>query len=110
MNNVLAFLSPLLPVLYQASLPVIGLWIAHRVSKPRDHERAELIARIASDAAALAVRLFPNSPIDDQIARVIEDLRRASGLTTNASVLKRAATAAVQNARAAAVAGALIDS
>jgi hypothetical protein len=93
-------LAPLAAILYQAALPLVGVWAAHRLTKPRDHERAVLIARIASDAAALAVRLFPNATIDDLIARVVEDLRRASGLTDNQAVLKRAATAAVMEARA----------
>jgi hypothetical protein len=111
MSGLLGFLAPLAPVLYQAALPVVGLWIAHRLTKPRDHDRAALIARIASDAAALAVHLFPYWTVDDLVARVVEDLRRASGLTGNELVLKRAAVAAVNEARAraAAAAGALIE-
>lgn len=94
--------APFLTLLWQASIPVIGLFIARRVAAPRDHERAVKIAALAEAAAVVAVNLFPGST-SEAVNNVLRQLRAASGLTGNDDVLRRAATAAVIKAQQAAV-------
>jgi hypothetical protein len=74
-----------------------GAWIHARISaKPNDAQRAELLSRIASEAAATALALFPKSDVTTLVAQVVKIIAASSGVpTTNATVIERAAYAAV---------------
>lgn len=83
------WLQPALEALALAA----GTWIASRILKPKDHERAALLARIAGAAAAYVVSLNPNRPWAELLKLVVERVASAAGVPTKSSL-------AIENAAA----------
>lgn len=74
----------------------VGAWIGHRVTKPRDHERAAVLDRIAQGAAALVVRMNPTSSWAVLLQNTVQMIAAAAGLPTkNAGAIERAAASAL---------------
>lgn len=70
--------------------------IGHRLTAPSAKERAELLAALAQDAAALAVSMNPNASWAALLANVITQVSTASGAPTrNHAAIQRAAAAAL---------------
>lgn len=87
----------------QAVGTIVGTVLALRIIKPDDAKRAELLARIANDAAALVVAMYPTKPWADMLRLVIEAITKAAGVPTkNAAAIERAAASALERARASA--------
>lgn len=75
---------------------VLGFFIHHAVRKPKDNERADLIRRLADDAAAVVLNLMPNASWAQILAQVVAKLNAAEAAPTgNAKVVEDAATAAL---------------
>lgn len=88
-------------------VPVLGLglgtWVASRIVKPSDHVRAQHLANIASDAAALVLSLNPTAPWATLLADVVRQISTAAGVpTNNAAAIQRAAAGALVKAGVAA--------
>ena len=95
MENFLPLVTPVV----QALAIIVGGWIAHRLTKPKDHERAALLARIAEASVALVVSNNPNQPWSVLLDLVVREITMAAGVpTSNAGAIKRAAAAALVNA------------
>ena len=92
-----AFLtSPLFQNLILTAAVGLGGWIATRIKKPSDKDRAEHLSLIAAEAAALVVSLYPNASWSDLLARVVAQIADAAGVPTgNSQAIQRAATAAL---------------
>ncbi len=74
----------------------IGTWLGTRIIQPKDHERAALLSRIATESAALALSMFPNAPWSTLVKEVVAMIAAAAGVPTkNASAIERAAAAAL---------------
>lgn len=73
---------------------LLGGWIATRIIKPKDHERATALATIARDAAALVVSLFPNADWATLLKAVVDRISAAAG-TTNRDAIENAAAGAL---------------
>lgn len=87
-----AILGPLVGLVATA----VGAWIATRITKPKDHERAELLAKIAAGAAALVVALNPGASWATLLQQVEAQIATAAGLPTrNAQAIQRAAAEAL---------------
>lgn len=94
-------LQPIVSLIAQVSIPILGLLIHKRLRTPSDHQRAELLSKIANGVATLSLAKNPNSPWRVLLADTIAELNRASGLpTTNSDVIKREAAAALKRAGA----------
>jgi len=79
-----------------AAAVAVGAWIPGRLKKPTDLERADLLAKIASAAAALALSMFPNAKWSELLNFVVQQIAAAAGLPTkNADAIKRAAVQAL---------------
>lgn len=75
---------------------VIGALIAKALHTPADHERADILAKIAEGAAALVWSLNPKAKWADLLKQVIQAIESAAGLPTkNAGAIERAAAAAL---------------
>lgn len=72
----------------------VGGWIGSRIIRPRDHERAALLSRIATDAAALVVAMFPKASWPELLKAVVDQIAAAAG-TKNRPAIERAAAAAL---------------
>lgn len=98
----LSTLIPYLQLLATALIPAAAAWIVRRIKNPTDAERAQLIGRIAEDAAMLLISKFPTWDAARLIAELIRQLRSQINVpTANEGVLERVATAAVTRAIAA---------
>ncbi len=74
----------------------VGAWIARHIKKPTDLERAQLLEKIATDAAALVVTMYPGKPWAELLTLVIQQVSTAAGLSTrNAQAIQRAASTAL---------------
>lgn len=74
----------------------IGGWIAHRFTSPTDHQRAALLAQIASDAAAAVYANNPGNAYADMLRDVVARISAAAGVpTTNATAIENAAAGAL---------------
>lgn len=74
----------------------IGSWFGHRITSPKDHERAALLSTIAQDAAAFIVALNPTAPWDQLLKDLIARISAAAGLpTSNLTAIENAAAAAL---------------
>jgi predicted MFS family arabinose efflux permease len=75
---------------------VIGSWLGSRIVKPRDSERASLLAEIAKAAAALAVSMNPNASWKLLLVNVVNQIATAAGVPTkNQAAIQRAAALAL---------------
>lgn len=75
---------------------LVGVWLGHRIIKPRDHERAAALERIASGAAALVVAMNPKAPWADLFNLVVGQVASAAGVPTQSKdAIERAAAAAL---------------
>lgn len=91
-------LSVLYPVITAVAV-VLGGWIARRITSPRAHERAQLLAQIAGDAAALVVATHPKMGWAQLLAEVVRVVSAAAGVPTrNAGAIERAAAGALRTA------------
>lgn len=76
----------------------LGTWISNRIVKPKDHERAELLARIADAAAALTLSLYPKATWAELLDKVVQNILAAAGVPTrDRGAVERAAAAALAN-------------
>jgi hypothetical protein len=74
----------------------IGGWIASRIKKPTDLDRAKLLAEIARDSAALVVTLNPTADWGTIVKQTVDAILNAAGLPTrNLGAVERAAAAAL---------------
>lgn len=75
----------------------VGAWLHARVVKtPSDADRAATLARLAQDAAAAAVALFPKSSTVDLVRHIVNTMASTGGVPTrNAQALERAAYGAL---------------
>lgn len=75
---------------------LVGAWLAHRITTPKDHDRALLLERIALGAAALVVSLNPKADWATLLEETIKQIVTAAGLPTqNGDAIHRAAAAAL---------------
>lgn len=92
-------LQPIVTLLAQASLPLIGLLIHKHLRTPSDHQRAEHLSIIANAAAALVLAKNPSDSWRNLLANTINELSNAAGLPTqNSDAIKREAAAALTRA------------
>lgn len=91
-----SFLWPIVTPVAQSIALLVGAWLAHRIATPKDHERAELLSRIAEASAALVVATNPGKPWADLLQLVVREISSAAGVpTNNAQAIRRAAAAAL---------------
>jgi len=89
-------LNLLQPIVTALAL-VLGGWIARRITSPRAHERAQLLAQIAADAAALIVATHPKMAWTQLLTEVVRVVSAAAGVPTrNAGAIERAAAGALK--------------
>jgi hypothetical protein len=82
----------------------VGSWVASRIVKPRDHERAQHLANIASDAVALVLANNPTASWATLLADAVRQISTAAGVpTNNAAAIQRAAAGALAKAGVSAV-------
>jgi hypothetical protein len=75
---------------------LVGGWIGHRFTSPKDHDRAAHLAAIARDAAALVAGLNPTASWAELLRMTVDQIATAAGLpTTNKDALERAAAGAL---------------
>lgn len=90
---------PVITPVIQSVAIIVGAWLAHRIVTPKDHERAELLSRIAGAATALVLANNPNQPWSVLLDLVVREITMAAGVPTkNAGAIKRAAAAALTSA------------
>lgn len=90
--------SPAFGQLISLTALFVGTWIAHRFTKPKDHERAALLATIANGCAALVLTVFPNQPWPVLLGETIARIEEAAGLpTNNEGAIRRAAIEALMD-------------
>ena len=95
-------LQPYITLLAQISIPIFGLLIHKRLRTPADHQRAELLSRIANAAAALVVAKNPGDSWRNLLATTVREISNASGLpTSNVAAIEREAAAALARAQSA---------
>ena len=70
-------------------------WLAHRITKPKDAERAATIEKIAQGVVALLVVAWPKASWTDLIQKAIDAMIAAGAPSTNKAALERAAAAAL---------------
>lgn len=84
----------------------VGAWIARKLKTPTDLDRAHLLEKIATDAAALVVAMYPGRSWSELLQLVIQQVSTAAGLSTrNANAIQRAAASALAQMVEAPVAG-----
>jgi len=75
---------------------LIGGWLGHRLTKPKDRDRAALLDQIAEGAAALVVSLFPSEHWSVLLENVVKQIAAAAGVPTrNVDAIERAAASAL---------------
>lgn len=72
----------------------VGGWLGHRITSPKAHERANVIALIARDAAALVVSLNPKGDWATLLKQVVDQIATSAG-TENRDAIERAAASAL---------------
>lgn len=93
---------------WNALAPLVGLaatifggWIGHRIASPKDHERAELLTRIAEETAAVIYASNPTAAWTDLVRDTVARIAGAAGLpTNNTTAIQNAATAALLKLKA----------
>jgi hypothetical protein len=95
-GHLLSFLHLDLTSIVLTAATVIGAWLGTRVIRPGDHEKAQLLATIAADAAALVVAVNPTLAWGDLLEKVVKAISAAAGVpTTNQQAIERAAASAL---------------
>ncbi len=75
----------------------VGAWLLHRLRKPSDHQRAELLALIAKESAAFLVAMYPSKPWAELLQLLVQRIAAAAGLPTkNAQAIENAAASALR--------------
>ena len=75
---------------------IIGSWFARKITTPTAQQRAQHLAQIAADAAALVVSLYPSASWSTLLENTVQALISAAGLgITNRQALERAAAGAL---------------
>jgi len=88
----LDFLGPIVGL----AATVVGAITAHRITAPKDHERAALLAQLADDAAAFVVAANPKAAWADMLRDTINRISVGAGVPTrSATALENAAAAAL---------------
>lgn len=77
--------------------PVIGLLLLKQIRTPRDHQRAALLAQLASDIADVLILERKGATFADLLKWLVAQLRE-HGVTQNDEVLNRVAKAALKRA------------
>lgn len=72
----------------------VGTWLSTRIVKPKDHERAGLLDRIARGAVSLVVLNNPNLPAAKLLEMAVNQIALSAG-TSSRSAMERAAAAAL---------------
>jgi hypothetical protein len=94
-------LQPYINLIAQVSIPILGLLIHKRLRTPSDHQRAELLSRIANAAAALVLTKNPTDSWRNLLANTVREISNASGLpTSNMAAIEREAAAALMRTQA----------
>ena len=94
----LTALTPILTPIVQLIAGVLGLALAHRIVTPSDQARAELLSKIANDAAALVILKNPGSTAAQLLQQLITQMSLAAGLPTSSQqAIARAAAAALKS-------------
>lgn len=76
----------------------VGGWLLHRISKPSDRARAELLALIAKDSVAFILAMYPNKPWAELLQLAVQRIAAAAGLPTkNQQAIENAAIAALRD-------------
>jgi hypothetical protein len=71
-------------------------WLGHRFLKPKDHQRAALLAAIARGAAALVISLNPTAKWAELLKQVVDRILSAPSVPTRSKdAIERAAAAAL---------------
>lgn len=84
-----------IPSIAAAALAVGGVLI-HWIKKPSDLERADLLSRLANEAAALILSSNPKAPYAQLLQQLVSHLSQAPAVPTdNGDAIKRAAAAAL---------------
>ncbi len=79
-----------------AAATLFGGWLGTRIVTPKDHERAALVAVIASGAAALVVSMYPGKPWAELLELIVRQIEASAGLPTrNTTAIKQAAAKAL---------------
>ena len=74
----------------------VGAWLAHRIKNPTDMDRATLLSRMAAEAAALIVSLYPSKPWAELLTMVVQRMSAAAGIPTkSAQAIENAAAHAL---------------
>ena len=83
-------------LLFQAAAVGIGAWIASRLKKPADHERAQMLATVAKGAAMLARASYPTATWSTVLNETVNQITAsAAAPTLNKGAILRAAAAAL---------------
>lgn len=103
--------ASLLPVLIPSACGMVAAWIHAYIVAPRHQERvarAELLAKIANDAAAYVLLNNPRSVPAAMLADVVSRINGAAGLpTTDSGAIQRAAAGALARHPASTMANAI---
>lgn len=96
----LAGLGPIAGELVNGALTLVvgflALLIQRSIKVPRDAARAQLLAALANDAAAVVVNLNPDAKWAQKVRDVVQRITaNSTSPTTNAVILERAAAAAL---------------
>jgi len=74
----------------------IGGWFARRITRPTSQQRAQHLAQIAADAAALVVSLNPTASWAAILEATVRQIANAAGLSiTDRAAIERAAAGAL---------------
>jgi uncharacterized protein with beta-barrel porin domain len=74
----------------------LAAWYAQRIVTPKDHERASLLEKIATGAAALVVSLNPGKAWAAMLELIVQQIASAPGVpTNNQQAIQRAAAEAL---------------
>jgi hypothetical protein len=74
----------------------LGAWLWNRAITPKDHERAALLEKIATGAAALVVSLNPGKAWAALLELIVQQIASAPGVpTANQQAIQRAAADAL---------------
>lgn len=88
----MVFVNPMLGAVALA----LGTWIARRLTTPQSHQRAALLAQIATDAAALVMATNPRATWATLLSETVAKVTAAAGLpVTDRGAIERAAAGAL---------------
>jgi len=75
---------------------LIGGWLGHRITKPKDADKAATLDRIARGAVAIIVAAFPKADWTKLLELAVDAISKAAGVpTTNKAAIERSAAAAL---------------